>query len=84
MTRPPVFFLKLQFYNKKTDEDRRYIGDLIRLQTLQLYNVQVKNPIKEVTKLWRFPWDEDKAKIITAQEREMSRDNMYNLINELL
>lgn len=70
-----VFFLKLFYYNQKEKEDRQFYGNIMRLQTMLLMNMQieVKNRIKHPEQLWKFEWDEDnegELENLTDQEKQ--------------
>lgn len=70
-----TFMLKLFFYNKKKDKERRYLGEVIRLQTLCLVNIQLSegSQLKKPEQLWQFPWEREEgasAKRVTPQQQK--------------
>lgn len=70
-----AFFLKLFFANQKEREDRQFYGNIMRLQTMLLLNMQIeaKNQIKDPALLWKFEWDEaaaGEAENLTDKQKE--------------
>lgn len=63
------------------DASYRQQAELVRLQTVDLLNIQLdrKNKIKDAAKLWRFPWDEQPA---TATEitPEQAAEQLQRLV----
>lgn len=87
LMRPPVFFLKLHFYYKAQLEKQKFVADLVRLQTLQLVNLQLpkSDQFKCSTDLWKFPWDEKTENVIIPEEQKVEQLNrMHNLIAQHL
>lgn len=67
-----AFFLKLFFFNKKTENAERVLAELIRNQTYLLINIQLseKNKYKDPQQMWQLPWDKQtkKVKHLTKEE----------------
>lgn len=60
--RPGEFWEALSAHNEEVLADRRHIGELVRGATIRLFNLQVaqKHRMKDPTKFWPMPWDEQK------------------------
>ena len=70
-----TFFLKLFYANIKEREDRQFYGNVLRMQTMMLMNMQIesKSQIKKPELLWRYEWDEEsegELQNLTDQEKE--------------
>ena len=70
-----TFMLKLFFANKQREDDKKFLGDVIRRQTLWLVNVQLseQSQLKKPEQLWQYAWEvhEGKpAKEITLQDQQ--------------
>ena len=65
--------LKLRYYNIQKENRVRLISELVRLQTLELININLaKNQkIKKVQDLWQFAWDDEAKKIEKIDEEEL-------------
>lgn len=70
-----VFFLKLFYANKKIQEDRQFFGNIMRLQTMVLTNIQLdaKSKLKDPGQLWKYDWDEDSEKDALTDEQKKER-----------
>ena len=69
-----AFFLKLFYANQKEREERQFYGNIMRLQTMLLMNVQIdqKSRIRHPEQLWKYECDEDNEKdgeSLTDQEK---------------
>jgi hypothetical protein len=53
------FFLKLHGWRNEQDRQHRQHAELVRLQTVELLNIQLdgRKRFKSPDKLWQFPWD---------------------------
>jgi hypothetical protein len=70
-----ALFLKLFYHNQKEREDRQFYGNIMRLQTMLLMNMQLesKSRIKHPEQLWKFDWDEEsmgEVEELTDQEKQ--------------
>lgn len=70
-----ALFLKLFYHNQKEREDRQFYGNIMRLQTMLLMNMQIesKSRIKHPEQLWTFEWDEEsmgEIEELTDQEKK--------------
>lgn len=70
-----TFFLKLFYANMKEREERQFYGNVLRMQTMLLMNMQIeaKSQIKKPELLWRYEWDEEsegELQNLTDQEKE--------------
>lgn len=67
-------FLKLYYHNKGEDDNRRFYGEVIRLSTMQMMNLQISkgHKLQRPEELWRFPWEmeEGQGVELSPQERE--------------
>lgn len=69
------FFLKLVGYRQEKEMEQRQLAELIRLQTVEILNIQIKKSdrIKKPSDLWQFPWEtktvEVKKELVTEQEQ---------------
>jgi len=80
------FFLKLFAFRKEQEIDRRENAELIRLQTVELLNINLKDDdkIKKTSDLWKFPWDNesepvaDKPKEVVDEQQQSAR--LQNLL----
>jgi len=64
---PRAFYNKLKGFNQVRQSE----FELVRLQTVELLNIQIekKKQIKQPQRLWRFPW-EKKAKPSQKEAKE--------------
>ena len=67
-----TFFLKLFYKNQGDEADRRYYGELLRLQTLQLLNIQLdrSHKIHRVEDVWSLPWDNESNSAVELTEEQ--------------
>lgn len=67
-----AFFLKLFYKNQYDENSRRYYGELLRIQTMQLLNIQLdtKHKIHRAEDVWSFPWDNDKEVELTDEQKK--------------
>lgn len=74
------FFLKLFYFNEAREESNRYIGELLRVQTMHLLNVQIesKHRFKKPQELWKFGW-EDEEHVSEELTDEQIEDKIKNL-----
>lgn len=74
-----TYFLKLFYHNKEKEQERRFYGELIRLQTLQLLNIQIDraHKIKKAEDLWRFPWEEEQIGVENLTEEQQKKRVRY-------
>lgn len=65
--------LKLRYYNMREENRLRAISELVRLQTLELININLaKNQkIKKASDLWQFAWDNEEQKGKEIGEEEL-------------
>lgn len=72
-----TYSLKLLFWLKAREEQFMFTANVIRMQTMILFNTQVaqENRVNNPTLLWSFPWEE--AEII--KEGSEVRDNLRKL-----
>jgi hypothetical protein len=65
-----VYFLKLFYHNKEEEGKRRYYGELLRMQTMQLLNIQLDaaHKIKRAEDVWKFPWEEVESEQLTEEQ----------------
>ena len=82
------FFLKCEYYNREKEAQQQFYANLIRLQTVELINIQLpeKSKFKEATKLWRFPWDEQKdlaVKEVTPERQKEQIDRLLKAVEQL-
>ena len=56
---PRAFYNKVRGFNQLKQAEY----EIIRLQTVELLNVQIKNRIKNPSQLWRFPWEKKNIKV---------------------
>ncbi len=66
------FFLKLFGYREEEEIKQRQLAELVRLQTVELINIQLekKNRIKKPSELWQFPWEKVEIKQEQITEKE--------------
>lgn len=67
------FFVKLHGWSNNQQRIFRERAELVRLQTVELINIQLKsaNKLKSPDKLWQFPWDtENKPSLPLVEETE--------------
>lgn len=76
-----TFFLKLDYYFREKQEQYKFFGNIIRLQTQLLLNIQLdsKSKIRNPEELWRFNWDVDKKSI-----QDSSKTAVKEKVNSLL
>lgn len=72
-------FLSAVFMHEKTQrEKQKFIAELLRLQTADLINIQLKKSDRvKPDELWRFPWDGD-------EEEQLSDDEIRRRNEEIL
>lgn len=79
------FFLKLRYFLKKREDEMLFIANLIRMQTLELLNVQIepKHRIQSVQDLWCFPWENEDKKVehvdLNSETVKQELKNLYNV-----
>lgn len=79
------FFLKLRYFLKKREDEMLFIANLIRMQTLELLNVQIepKHRIQSVRDLWCFPWENEDEKVehvdLNSEAVKQELKNLYNV-----
>lgn len=78
-TRLGDFFLKLRYFMQAKEETIILTSNLVRMQTIELLNVQVESKyrIKDPLDLWRFPWEEengDKIEIPDLEDENVKQD----------
>lgn len=80
-----TFFLKLFYSNKKEEEKRRFHGELVRLQTMQLMNLQIDRAhrLTRPQDLWVFPWEERQTEILTEEEKKERVRYLCSLANKV-
>jgi hypothetical protein len=64
------FFNALNMFLKNERERERYTAELVRMQTTELLNIQLKKADRILpAQLWAFPWDEDnEPELLTDEE----------------
>lgn len=73
-----TFFLKMHYFFKAIEINRKETAELVRLQTLHLINIQLspKDRIKDPGALWPLPWDENDNKdlpVVNSPEEQAER-----------
>lgn len=89
--RPGEFWEALRAYNEEKGADRRHIGELVRGAALRLWNLQVaeKSRIRNVSKFWPMPWDdetrseEDEIKRLAGLSEEEAQKEARKFLNKL-
>ena len=71
------FFSALAYYSEKKKREVRLISELMRLQTTDLLNIQIKKSERiKPGQLWKFPWDEEeeeeKPELIDEEIRQLN------------
>ena len=84
-----TFFLKLFYANMKEREDRQFYGNVLRMQTMMLINIQIeaKSQIKKPELLWRYEWDEvpeGELQNLTDQEKEERFEQLREVAKKYL
>ena len=83
-----TYFLKLFYHNKEKEQERRFYGELIRLQTLQLLNIQIDaaHKIRKAEDLWQFPWEEKEieGEQLTEEQKRKRVKYLCELATRLL
>ena len=68
-----LFMSPRTFYNKFNgfNQLRQAEYELVRLQTVELLNIQIKKRITDPSQLWKFPWEKKSIKVdkVRANER---------------
>lgn len=63
------FLISLDTWMLHEKEKQRFEADLLRMQTADLINIQLKKGDRiKPEKLWHFPWDDEDEKILTDEE----------------
>lgn len=83
------FFLKLFYFNEARNERDRYVGELLRMQTMLLLNVQLeqKSRLKRPQELWKFGWEEDEAhghEMLTDEQKIEMLKNLQDVAERYL
>ena len=82
------FFLKLFYFNEAREESNRYIGELLRVQTMHLLNVQIESEhrFKKPQELWKFGWEEDDygSEELTNEQKENRIKNLQGIAERYL
>jgi len=76
---PIEFDFALQEYNKIQEEREKFELEKMRLQTLYLVNVHLKNTINDVRKLMPFTWDKFEVYVPT----EIEWDELQKLADKI-
>ena len=73
-----VYFLKLFYHNQQEENRRKFYGELMRMQTMQLLNIQMDSvhKIKRAEDLWKFPWEE-------VEGEQLSEEDMRKRVRHL-
>ena len=68
---PRAFYNKMKGFNQV----RQAEFELVRLQTVELLNIQIekKKQIKQPQRLWWFPWEKEKGKPSQEQAAEFKK-----------
>lgn len=81
------FFLKLQAFSKAKEADQRREADLVRMQTVELLNIQLaeNDKMKDPKELWVFSWEEEdsteaKDKLVTEEVAVQGAKNLSKLL----
>lgn len=70
------YFSALQYYQEGKNRDVRLISELIRRQTVDLLNIQMKKSDRlKPEQLWRFPWDAEEEERTDLTDDEIKAYN---------
>lgn len=77
------FFLKMHGFRLEQEARSRESADLVRLQTMELININLKkeDKIKDPVKFWRFSWEEEPEKASTNEQQ--AADRLQKLLKSL-
>jgi hypothetical protein len=77
------FFMKVQEHDRVNEEKTKLDCELIRMQTVELININLKPSDKiKARSLWRFPWDEETDFEINL--RNMNKTDFENNYKQFL
>lgn len=81
-----VYFLKLYYHRKEEEEKWRFYGGVIRMQTMQLLNIQMaaSHKIKKAEDLWKFPWEEIEGLQLSEEDKKKKVKYLCKLARKLL
>lgn len=81
-----VYFLKLFYHNKEEEDKRRFYGELLRMQTMQLLNIQIDraHKIRKAEDLWKFPWEELEVVELTEEQARKRVKYLCELARKVL
>lgn len=65
---PIEFETALEDYKNVSEDKQRFELEKMRIQTLYLFNTQVKNPVTDVRKFMPFEWDKTVIYIPTNED----------------
>lgn len=70
---------------QRADNEFRRHAELVRLQTVELINIQLskRDKFKKASALWPFPWDEQEAVTPASVDPEMAMEHLNKLINHI-
>lgn len=79
------FFIKLHGWTNNQQRLFRERAELVRLQTVELINIQLKsaNKIKSPEKLWQFPWDSDDKKPLPLIDETEAKEKLERVLKLL-
>lgn len=77
------FFLKMQGFYKRIENEQRARAELVRMQTVYLVNVQLKREdrFKSPAELWQLPWDN--TEVATVASESQNPEDLKQLLNLL-
>lgn len=77
LMRPGHFYGALEVWAEHEKNRQRFTAELIRMQTTDLLNIQLKKKDRiKPGQLWRFPWDDEDEEVARPQtDDEIKRHN---------
>lgn len=78
------FFSALQYYNEGKNREVKVLASLIRRQTTDLINIQLKKSDRlKPEQLWKFPWEDEEEAETEKMTDEQIREMNERIIKEL-
>jgi len=76
LMRPGHFYGALEVWAEHEKNRQRFTAELIRMQTTDLLNIQLKKKDRiKPGQLWRFPWDDEDEERTDLTDDEIKRHN---------
>lgn len=78
------FFSALQYYNEGKNREIKVFASLMRRQTVDLLNIQIKKSERmKPEQLWKFPWEDEEEVEVEKMTDEQIKEYHERIIKEL-